>query len=339
MKKIKKKQEIEESPSKSKVKVTPKKNLYTNKPKKIIKDNKYKNFNYAKGKEITQDIILKDSDLINNTYNKIIYNNRIFNLASRNYTCQSKLTYKCVYYRTLENKLKKNEAFCKATITAIRNKINFKNCSYYFKLNHSIKCNELFNQLNSNDIKPINEIELNNIYQDKIQTNRIKINNKLEVVKKENNKDEIDNNCKDNNKLIKLNNANNNNRIKKINKDNENILNNNNRNNSKDKNNIKKDNDILINTNINKTIEKDKKFAQEANNLEQDNIKIKDVNNTIYIDTIGSIHYNDILNIKDFDNIIKNYYLNNKSKIDKPKKLIETGNKIYTGLQLKKNLY
>ena len=54
-----KKTEIEESPSKSKVKVAPEKNLYKNKPKKFIKDNNYKNFNYAKGKEITQDIILK----------------------------------------------------------------------------------------------------------------------------------------------------------------------------------------------------------------------------------------------------------------------------------------
>ena len=96
-------------------------------------------------------------------------------MASRNYTCQTKLTYKCVYYRTLENKLKKFEAFCKATISANRKKNNFKNCSYYLELNHSIKCNELFNQLNSNDIKPINEIELNNKYQEKIKIIKIKL--------------------------------------------------------------------------------------------------------------------------------------------------------------------
>ena len=73
---------------------------------------------------ITQNVKVKEQNLNENTYMEISYNNKIFKLNSRFYVKQNKLTYKyinCIH----------NYNICNSTITAIRNEINLKKCSYY----------------------------------------------------------------------------------------------------------------------------------------------------------------------------------------------------------------
>ena len=121
---------------------------------------------------------MKKVDIICNTITKFKYNDTEFKINSRNYKCQNKLTYKCIFNRITFNKEKNENIFCNATITALRNENNLKELIFFLKEYHSKRCIEKYKELNIN--KKSNSIlkntkEKENIISDKLNCSQPKI--------------------------------------------------------------------------------------------------------------------------------------------------------------------
>ncbi len=88
--------------------------------------------NYVSGINITKDIILDESNIFENCYKYIQYNNKIFKLDSRNPIIQKKITYKCLNKYKIKGNPNTEKYFCDGTLIAIRDEKNLKEYKFFF---------------------------------------------------------------------------------------------------------------------------------------------------------------------------------------------------------------
>ena len=101
-------------------------------------------------KEITDDIKIKNENIKYKTPTIIKYENRKFNINTKNYYEKIEATWKCQFYRRTKDKPKNKTRFCDATIKGIRDIFNDK-FKFYLKESHSDICDKI-NKDESNEI-------------------------------------------------------------------------------------------------------------------------------------------------------------------------------------------
>ena len=142
-----------------------------------------------KYKNITKEVTFNPTDIKYNTPTIIIYDNKKYNIVTRDYYDKLEYTWKCEYFRRIKDKPEGQTTFCSSSIKGIKTDIFKNNISFYLKCEHSSICKK---------IKENNKFKTHN----KAKTNNIDANTELESSKKKNHI--IDN---INNKLIECKNA------------------------------------------------------------------------------------------------------------------------------------
>ncbi len=133
-----------------------------NKQNEIIHKKRKINYN----NNITDLVEINDKEIKYNTPLRIKFNNKYYNITTRNYLDKLEVTWKCIYNRKTKDKPDNYKNFCNGTIKGFRDLFSKKNFNFYLKEEHSTLWEEFENKL----------ITVN------------KYNNKINIKENENNK-------------------------------------------------------------------------------------------------------------------------------------------------------